>query len=115
MSDVAPARDPGVQPERTAFGWERTAIASIGAGLILARAGASAELWVLAAVGVGQVVLSGALLAWASVRYTGVLASVDAGAQVTTPHLTRAVGLAVAAATGCALVFMIVDFIGELV
>lgn len=55
----------GLQPERTALAWERTAIAMMVAGVILARYGVQDLHFTIGLIGIGQVVAGGAVLAWA--------------------------------------------------
>lgn len=55
----------GLQPERTTLAWERTSIAMMGAGVILARQGAVTVHFTIGLIGVAQVVAGGLVLAWA--------------------------------------------------
>jgi hypothetical protein len=59
--------DPMLQHERTALAWERTAIASMVAGTLLARQAATLGR-PLGALGVLQVAFGAALLVWTGVR-----------------------------------------------
>ena len=61
--------DPGLQHERTALAWERTAIASMVAGVLMARYAAAAIHVAVAAVGVAQVVFGAVLLVWSARHY----------------------------------------------
>ena len=55
----------GLQHERTSLAWERTAIAMMVAGVVLARYAASSVHFTLGFVGVLQTFSGGVLLAWA--------------------------------------------------
>lgn len=102
--------DPGVQPERTAFGWERTAIAALGAGLVLARTAARSERWTLAAIGVACTAAAGLLLVWASRHYSGIRANIAAERAVIHPRLIKATaaGVAILAAGGIGLAVAVI-------
>lgn len=68
--DGAPAPgpiDPGLQAERTSLAWERTAIAVMVAGVLLARYEAD-DLPAAAAVGLAATVAGAALLVWSGVQ-----------------------------------------------
>lgn len=56
--------DPGLQPERTRLSWQRTGLAALVAGLLVAR---SAALW--ATIIVGVVTAAGLWLATAKLRH----------------------------------------------
>jgi len=69
MSESLPrpqqASERGLQRERTTLAWERTAIASMAAGILMARQAAVAFHPVWALVGMAQVLLGGAIFVWA--------------------------------------------------
>lgn len=94
----------GLQPERTTLAWERTSIAMMGAGVVLARQGAQSIHFTIGLIGVAQVVAGGLVLAW-SLRNDQLVRS--AGQAIgATPQvgLTRLVGLGSVAFTITALV-----------
>ena len=84
----------GLQAERTALAWERTAIAMMVAGAILARESARTLHFTLGLVGVVQVVAGGLLLAWAGQNHTKLH---DPGAP---PRAVPQVGMARVAGLG---------------
>ena len=61
--------DAGLQHERTALAWERTAIASMVAGVLLGRYAAESLHPAFAAVGLAQVVFGSVVLLWAATHY----------------------------------------------
>ncbi len=121
MADPPPMLRPdnsigdGLPHERTALAWERTAIAMIVAGIVLARhttrggwVPSSALDVAFTTVGVGQIMGGSLLLLWA-VRNDRMLHDPALPASaVPQAGLTRAVGLATAVFTALAVVFAIV-------
>ncbi|MGQ3663788.1 DUF202 domain-containing protein [Citrobacter braakii] len=51
MNNISKARDPGLQPERTAMSWHRTAFSALVLALLTTRTGFSQEDTVLVAMG----------------------------------------------------------------
>lgn len=71
-ADVGRAEDQfpaGLPAERTLQAWERTAVAMVVAGVLLARYAAEDGVWPVVVVGSAQCVAGGAVLVWAGVRY----------------------------------------------
>lgn len=83
----------GLQHERTALAWERTAIAMMVAGVLLARY-ASAQLhFLLGLFGVVQVVGGGALLYWAAIHDEELHDPARPASAVPKVALTRVIGI----------------------
>ncbi|MCB0969489.1 MAG: DUF202 domain-containing protein [Ilumatobacter sp.] len=99
--------DGGLQQERTALAWERTAIASMVAGVLLARYSAEEIHVAVAAIGVLQVVLGALLLIWAGAHYDDLHGPLRAGESPVHPLATRIVGVASVCFTGAALLVAI--------
>ena len=98
--------DPMLQHERTALAWERTAIATMVSGTLLARR--ASELHVsLAAVGVLQVVLGAALLIWTGLRYEQLHAPLRRGESPVHPRAAQFIGVTTIAFCGIAMVIAI--------
>lgn len=95
----------GLQHERTALAWERTAIALMVAGLVLSRAAALEEQWVVAAVGLLLTVFGGTVLIWAGAHYEQLHGPLRRGDDVVHPLAVRLVGLATLVASGLGLAF----------
>ena len=96
--------DAGLQHERTALAWERTAIASMVSGTLLARYSA-AELHVaVAAIGILQVVLGAGLLIWSGAHYDDLHGPLREGRSPVHPLAARIVGVASVCFSGAALV-----------
>jgi uncharacterized membrane protein YidH (DUF202 family) len=95
--------DPGLQHERTTLAWERTAIAGMVGGTLLARYAAVELDPVWASVGIGVVVLGAVLLVWAGRHYDDLHGPLRRGENPAHPAAVRLVGLATIAFTAVAL------------
>lgn len=85
--------DRGLQHERTALAWERTAIASMVAGVLFGRYAAESVHPAFAAIGLGQVVVGAALLVWAARHYDDLHGPLRAGQSPIHPTAARLVGI----------------------
>lgn len=99
----------GLQHERTALAWERTAIAMMVAGLVLARAGAVQDRWVFAGAGLVQTVAGGAVLVWAGAHYDDLHGPLRRGDDVVHPLATRLVGVSAMVASGLGLALAVLE------
>jgi uncharacterized membrane protein YidH (DUF202 family) len=95
--------DAGLQHERTALAWERTAVATMVAGTILARYAAIDAHPVLALIGLLQLAFGGALLVWTGFHYDQLHGPLRASDPVVHPTATRLVGIGTVGFTGAAL------------
>ena len=100
--------DAGLQHERTALAWERTAIASMVAGVLMARYASESLHFVFAFVGLAQVVVGAAVLIWSARHYEELHGPLRAGESPVHPSAARVVGLGAIVFTGAALVLSIV-------
>lgn len=91
---LAPELDkPGLQPERNALAWERTAISMLLLGVVLARAGSKGGHWAIALAGLAQTVVGSAVLVWAGFHYRHLHGPIEHGGdRVVHPGAARAVG-----------------------
>ncbi|PPL18848.1 DUF202 domain-containing protein [Microterricola pindariensis] len=112
MTPAQPAaprpRDPGLQPERTALAWNRTALAvAVNAALVL-RAGALGDAPLLVGVGVFLLLAAGAATAYSSIRKRQLLRAIDTPPPSSSLALTLAAILALlASAAGIASILTI--------
>lgn len=93
----------GLQPERTALAWERTAVAMMVAGVLFARYATEASVGVLSAVGIAQTVLGAAMLVWAGFHYEDLHGPIQAGGSVVHPGAVRLLGVSTVAFSGSAV------------
>lgn len=100
--------DPGLQHERTALAWERTAIAAMVAGVLLARYASESLHYGFAFIGVATVVCGGALLLWSARHYEDLHGPLRDGASPIHPLAARVVGVGAVMFTGAALVLALV-------
>jgi uncharacterized membrane protein YidH (DUF202 family) len=95
--------DPMLQHERTALAWERTAIATMVAGLLLARLAARHEV-ALSGFGVAWVTVGAGLLVWSGQHYEDLHGVLRSGVSPVHPTAVRVVGLTTTVFTGIASV-----------
>ena len=100
--------DQGLQHERSALAWERTAIASMVAGVLMARYAAESLHYSFAAIGIAQVVVGGLVLLWASRHYDDLHGPPRSGQSPVHPTAARVVGLSTIAFVGAGLVLSVV-------
>lgn len=99
MTDAAVARDPGLQPERTALSWTRTALVVAVNALLALRSGlVHGEPWLVAA-GAVLFAAAGAVGLAGSVRKR----ELDAGRFAPAPWLVAAVAAATIASAGAGI------------
>ena len=99
--------DPGLQHERTALAWERTAIASMVAGVFLARYAAQSVHYVIASIGIAWVIVGALLLIWSGWHYEALHGPLRSGASPIHPTAARIVGLATVGFTGFGVVLAV--------
>lgn len=96
-------RDPGVQPERTALAWHRTALAMLVNGALLVRAAAEARSPLVWAVAVLVVLAALGLFAVGWLRSRAILL---AAASSSSPHAVAITTLVGAVWLACAAVIL---------
>ncbi len=106
--------DAGLQHERTALAWERTAISGVVAGAVLVRAANAEGLSVFVLVGLLQIAIAGGVLLWASLHYEELHGVLRRGDSVVHPHATRLVGVTTIGFTFAAVGFAVVTGVGQL-
>ena len=97
--------DGGLQQERTALAWERTAISMMVAGILLARFTATDGHPSLSVVGLGVTVFGGILLVWAGVHYEALHGPLRDGDPIVHPTAARTVGIVTVLVSGASFVF----------
>jgi uncharacterized membrane protein YidH (DUF202 family) len=100
--------DTGLQHERTALAWERTAIAMMVSGIVLARFAAVNTSLLVVAIGMLQTAFGAGILVWAGAHYDDLHGPLREGADVVHPQATRLVGLVTVTAIGVGFVLAIV-------
>ncbi len=105
--------DPGLQHERTALAWERSAIASMVAGVLLARYAAQTVHYVIASVGVAWVVVGSAILVWSGRHYDDLHGPLRAGQSPVHPTAARILGIGTIVFTGFGLALAILIELGR--
>lgn len=100
--------DVGLQHERTALAWERTAISMMVAGILLARYAAADAHFSLGLLGLVHTAIGGGLLVWAGNNYEGLHGPVREDTEVVHPNLARLVGITTIASTGLALLLAVI-------
>jgi len=100
--------DPGLQHERNALAWERTAIASMVAGVLFGRYAAQELHLVFAVIGVLQLFVGAALLVWSGMHYEELHGRLRRNQSPVHPAAARVVGLATVVFSGSGLILAIV-------
>lgn len=100
--------DPGLQHERTSLAWERTAIASMVAGVLLARYAAESLHFVFALFGMAQVVVGAAILLWSGQHYENLHGRLRSGETPVHPTAARIVGVGSIVFTGVATMLALI-------
>jgi uncharacterized membrane protein YidH (DUF202 family) len=100
--------DEGLQHERTQLAWERTAIATMVAGVVLSRFAGVHEYWAFAALGLMQTAFGGGLLVWAAAHYDDLHGPLRDGDDVVHPRAAWIVGLVTLVGIAIGLVMSIV-------
>jgi uncharacterized membrane protein YidH (DUF202 family) len=98
----------GLQHERTALAWERTAIALMLAGILLARFTAKDGHVSLSAIGLCVTVFGGAVLVWAGAHHDTLHGPLRDGDPVVHPTATRTIGIVTVLASAAALTFGVI-------
>lgn len=96
--------DPGLQHERTALAWERTAIASMVAGVLMARYASESLYFAFAFVGLAQVLVGAGVLLWTARHYDDLHGPLRAGDSPIHPTAARVTGIGAIVFTGAGLV-----------
>lgn len=104
--------DAGLQHERTALAWERTAISAMVAGILLARYAAQTVHYSIAFVGVVQVVFGAVLLVWTGRHYDDLHGPLRAGTSPVHPTAARVTGVATVIFSGFGLVLAVLIAFG---
>jgi uncharacterized membrane protein YidH (DUF202 family) len=99
-----------LQHERTALAWERTAIATIVAGVLLARQAATVHI-ALAGLGIAQLLMGGLLLIWTGRHYEDLHQPLRAGESPVHPTAARIVGLSTVVFTGAATAVLLASLV----
>lgn len=105
--------DPGLQHERTALAWERTAVAVMVAGVLLARYAAQTVHYSIAFVGIAQVVVGAVLLVWSGRHYEDLHGPLRAGSSPIHPTAARIVGIATVVFSGFGLMLALLIAFGS--
>lgn len=101
------AFDVGMQHERTAMAWERTAFNLLIGGAGLARYGASDGFRLPAVVGFGVVLAAVLILVWAADHYEDLHGPLRLGQSPVHPFAARLVGWLAITASGVALLLAV--------
>jgi uncharacterized membrane protein YidH (DUF202 family) len=94
--------DDGLQDERTTLAWERTAIATMAIGLLIARYASLSLHWAFGVAGLTAVAVGSGVLVWAGQRYDEMQDHIERGANPVHPQATRRIGLLAVVLTGVA-------------
>lgn len=101
--------DPGVQQERTALAWERTAISAIVVSTLVIRVAAANDRWPFIVLGATFLAGSAAVLLWASSHYHDLHEPIANDHDIVQPRAARYVGIGTILLTSTALVITLLD------
>lgn len=99
--------DPGLQHERTSLAWERTAVSTIVAGVLLARFSAQSGHFLIGIFSLVVVVYGSFVLLWAALHYEELHTTLRAGHTPAHPQMSRFVGIATVSMTAIAIVIVL--------
>ena len=99
--------DPMLQHERTALAWERTAIATMVAGILLGRV-AVRQHPLLSVIGIAWVTVGAGVLLWAGRHYDALHGVLRAGETPVHPTAVRVIGVTTTVFTGLATMVALV-------
>lgn len=102
----------GLPEERTSQAWERTGIATMVAGVLLARYAAQDGVVLVAAIGMAQVLGGAWLLVWAGSRYEDVIDPDREDRDLVHTTAVRITGLATVACLAVALALSVALTVG---
>ena len=102
----------GLQHERTALAWERTAVAMMVAGVVLARYATQDTHVFLSVGGLAQTVAGASLLWWAARHHEQLHSLATPASAVPQVGLTRLIGGGAVLFTGFALVVVAIGALG---
>jgi uncharacterized membrane protein YidH (DUF202 family) len=103
----------GLHDERTTLAWERTAVATMATGLLIARFAAQSLHWAFGLAGLVAVAIGSGILVWAGQRYDELQGHIARGESPAHPTATRLVGLLAVALTGAATILAIAIIIAS--
>lgn len=98
---------PGLQHERTALAWERTSIAMIVAGVLLARYASTDAHWTIALIGLTHTMVGAGVLVWAGYHYDDLHGPIKRS-EVVHPTAARLMGLTTITLTGAGLILAVI-------
>lgn len=105
--------DRGLQHERTALAWERTSVATMVAGTVMARYAVDDGLWAFAVIGLGLLAYGALMLAWTGIRYDDLHGPLRQDTPIIHPTATRWVGRAAIAFCVLALVLALLVIVRQ--
>ena len=108
---VAARSEAGLQQERTALAWERTAVATMVAGLLLTRSAAEDAHRLIAVAGLAQTILGAFVLVWGHLHRERLRPPGDPR-PLARAGLVRLVATATAGFSGIALVLVVTVSLG---
>lgn len=99
--------DPPLPHERTSLAWERTGLATVIAGALLARTASEHAHYLFGVFGALWVAIGGVVIFWAEFRYDSLHGPLRAGENPVHPTMVRFVGVATVSFIGFALMLIV--------